>query len=86
MEKRSGRVQSHQPEAEAGRCSGGPWGGDSEVEFRAHSDGMLENGARNGDEWRMELAGFRATSRKLKLVVALAGRGEAIPRSNPSSL
>ena len=33
MEDGVGRVQSHQPEAEAGRRSGGPWRGDSEVEF-----------------------------------------------------
>jgi len=29
---------------------------------------LVENGGWDGGEWRSELAGFRATSRKLKLV------------------
>ena len=51
MENGVGRVQSHQPEAEAGRCSGGPWRGDSLAFFeltltqcRRMELGMAENG------------------------------------------
>jgi hypothetical protein len=46
---------------------------------------LVENGGWDGGEWRSELAGFRATSRKLKLVLALAGQGEASLRSSWSS-
>jgi len=48
-----GRVQSHQPEAEAGRCSGGPRRGDSLAfseltltQCRRMELGMAENGGR----------------------------------------
>ena len=51
MEVGVGRVQSHQPEAEAGLSSGGPRGGDSEVEVdltltecQRMEVGMEENG------------------------------------------
>jgi hypothetical protein len=53
MENGVGRVQSDQPEAEAGFRSGGPWRGDSVVELELNLTecqrielGMLENGGR----------------------------------------
>ena len=89
MENGVGRVQSHQPEAEAGRCSGGPRRGDSLAFFQLTLTQCRRMELGIGGEWRNEAAGIGASSWKLRLtelrracIVAVRGPESGLRWSN----